>query len=227
MIYTGNYDNCKSGNLISISGDRGKKKEFKGKVCSSLAPLKSFWEKWEANIGKIDEYENIKYYIREYYKQVLIYIDIEKIIRDEEEPIFLCYEDSNEFCHRHVLAEYIELKYGIKVMEIEIDENENITPKERPEYIKKILFDVIKEEKLEELPEHWCSNCEYKITDDLIDDIISENHEYREMDYDEAVKKIGHCELRDDEDVKKHGLYCEYYYPDEVCLRKCKVMKKH
>ena len=226
MIYTGNYDNCKSGNLISISGDRGKKVGFEGKYCSLLAPKLSFWKTWEDNIGKIDEYENIKYYIREYYKQVLIYIDIEKIIREEGEPIFLCYEDSNEFCHRHVLAEYIELKYGIKVMEIEIDELEEITSKERPEYIKKKLIDVIKEEKLEELPEHWCSNCEFKITPDLIDNIIDENYEYREMDYEEAVKEIGHCELTPDEYGIKHNFHCKYYYPDESCLSKCKILKK-
>lgn len=153
MIYTGKYENCKSGNLISISGDRGKKVGFQGKVLPVLAPKKDFWIVWEENIGKIDEYENTKYYINEYYKQVLIKINIEDLLK-EENPILLCYEDSDKFCHRHILAEYIELKYGIKVQEIEIDEKGNITPKKRPKYIREMLLEVIQENGLEELKDH-------------------------------------------------------------------------
>ena len=58
MIYTGSYKNCKSGNLISISGDRGKKVGYTGKALPALAPKRAFWKVWESNIGKIDEYEN-------------------------------------------------------------------------------------------------------------------------------------------------------------------------
>ena len=154
MIYTGCYGKCKSGNLISISGDHGKKVNFNGKFIREFAPKLSFWKIWEDNIGKIDVYENTKFYIREYYKQVLVNLDIEQILSEEVDPILLCYEDSNEFCHRHILAEYIELKYGIKVTEIEIDEYGNIIPKERPKYIKEILLDVIKEAGLEELQDN-------------------------------------------------------------------------
>ena len=85
------YENCKSGNLISISGDRGKKVGFEGKAIPKLAPKLSFWKTWEDNIGKIEEYENTKFYISEYYKQVLIGIDIEEILSEESNPILLCY----------------------------------------------------------------------------------------------------------------------------------------
>ena len=226
MIYTGKYENCKSGNLISISGDRGKKVGFEGKAIPKLAPKLSFWKTWEDNIGKIDEYENTKFYISEYYKQVLIGIDIEEILSEEASPILLCYEDSNKFCHRHVLAEYIELKYGIKVSEIEIDEQGNITVKDRPKYIRKILLEVIKEKRLEELQEHGCFNCEYVLSPELIDDIINENAEYREMSYDDAIKAIGHCELTPYEYGMQHNYHCDYYYPDQECLSKCRVLKK-
>ena len=225
MIYTGNYDNCKSGNLISISGDRGKKKGFTGKAISKLAPLKDFWLVWESNIGKIDEQENTRYYINEYYKQVLVNLDIEELLRNESNPILLCYEDSNEFCHRHVLAEYIELKYGIEVYEIEIDEKGDITIKDRPKYIREILLDVIKENGLEELQEHGCFNCEHVLNPDLVDSIIDENQEYREMSYDDAVRAVGHCEVTPYDYGMKHNYHCEFYYPDEECLRKCKRLK--
>ena len=58
-IFTGNYEECKSGNLISISGDRGRKVGFVGKAIPKLAPKKGFWMTFFNNIGKIPEAENI------------------------------------------------------------------------------------------------------------------------------------------------------------------------
>ena len=145
-IFTGNYEECKVGNLISISGDRGRSVGFKGKAIPKLAPKKVFWDIWHDNIGKIPEEENNRYYIEQYYKQVLSKVDIEELLEDEKDPILLCFEKGQEFCHRHVLAEYIEMIYGIKVRDIKIDENLNIEENKRPEYIKRILKDVISKE---------------------------------------------------------------------------------
>ena len=142
-IFTGNYEECKVGNLISISGDRGKKAHFKGKAIPELAPKRVFWKIWHDNIGMIPEEENTKYYIEEYYKQVLSKVNIEELLRNETNPILLCYEKGKDFCHRHVLAEYIELTYGIKVRDIKIDEDLNIEENIRPEYIRVFLKDVI------------------------------------------------------------------------------------
>lgn len=41
-IFTGNYEECKIGNLISISGDRGKSVGFTGKSIPQLAPKRKF-----------------------------------------------------------------------------------------------------------------------------------------------------------------------------------------
>ena len=103
-IFTGSYQNCKSGNLISISGDRGKSAKFQGKLLSCLAPKRDFWQTWHDNIEKIPEEENTKYYIEEYYKQVLSKVEFEALFEKEEEVILLCYEESDEFCHRHIVA---------------------------------------------------------------------------------------------------------------------------
>ena len=142
-IFTGNYEECKAGNLISISGDRGRKVGFVGKAIPKLAPKKEFWMTFFNNIGKIPGVENIRYYIEEYYKQVLSKVDIEELLKDEKDPILLCYEKGQDFCHRHVLAEYIEMKYNINVRDINIDENLNIEENKRPEYIRDILEEVI------------------------------------------------------------------------------------
>ena len=49
-VFTGNYEECKAGNLISISGDRGKSVGFEGKVIPDLAPRRVFWNVWNENI---------------------------------------------------------------------------------------------------------------------------------------------------------------------------------
>lgn len=42
MIYTGNYNNCKGSNTISISGDKGKSINYQGGSFPQLAPRLSF-----------------------------------------------------------------------------------------------------------------------------------------------------------------------------------------
>ena len=173
-IFTGNYTDCKVGNLISISGDKGKSIGFEGKSLTKLAPKRAFWNEWHNNIGRISEEENTKFYIQEYYKQVLSQVDIEELLKDEKDPILLCYEREQDFCHRHVLAEFINIRYGINVEDIIIDENLNIRINKRPENIRKILEEVL----IEQLP---------YINDEVLKkkvDVISEEV-YSEEDDDE------------------------------------------
>ena len=111
IILTGNYENCKIGNIISISGDKGKSVGYTGKALTSLAPKLSFWKTWHDNIGKISEYENNK-----------------------------------DFCHRHLVAFWLELFLGIKTYEVKADEqNKKLVILDRPEYLKDELEKVIKE----------------------------------------------------------------------------------
>ena len=147
-IFTGNYTDCKVGNLISISGDKGKSIGFEGKSLTKLAPKRVFWNEWHNNIGKIPEEENTKFYIQEYYKQVLSQVNIEELLKNEKDPILLCYERGQDFCHRHVLAEFINIRYDINVEDLIIDENLNISINKRPENVKKILEEVL----IEQLP---------------------------------------------------------------------------
>ena len=147
MIYTSNYKNCNTNiyKTISISGDRGKKENYDKEYFPLLAPKLSFWITWHNNINTIDELENNKFYIKEYYEQVLSKLDPKEIFELLDNSIILCYEDYNEFCHRHIVAEWLELTLNIKVNEIKIKNNYIIKLK-RPEYIKPILEEIIKED---------------------------------------------------------------------------------
>ena len=151
MIYTGNYKNCLKGNLVSISGDRGKKENFSGMCFPVLAPRLSFWKEWHNNIGKISEEENNYFYIKNYYNLVLKSLDPKEIVNlFDKGTIFLCYEENYEFCHRHIVAYWLEKELGIKVPEIKIDKFGNVTILERPKWIKEMLDNIIKEERKQE-----------------------------------------------------------------------------
>lgn len=134
-IFTGSYDNCKLGDLVSISGDRGRSVGFTGNAYTKLAPKKEFWKIWHDNIGKISEEENNKYYMEEYYKQVLSKLDaktvFEELSKFGKNVVLLCFEGNNDFCHRQLVAVWLERELGIKVPEIAIDKEGNIQVLER------------------------------------------------------------------------------------------------
>lgn len=146
MFCTAKYENIKDNDLrlISISEDEGKKIGFTGETYKALAPRKDFSSKWHDNIGKISEEENNRFYIESYYKEVLSKLDINEVIKDLKYSILLCYENNNEFCHRHIVAAWFELILGIEIDEIKVNKDETIVL-DRPSYIKDVLEEIMKE----------------------------------------------------------------------------------
>lgn len=146
MLYTCSYKNFKSDLYkgVSISWDRGKDANFNKSYFDSLAPLKTFFRTWKNNRGIISEDENNLYYIREYYKEILSKLDPEKIYKELDGSFLLCYEESDEFCHRHIVAAWFELFLDVTIPEVSVD-GLKINIKERPEWIKEMLENVIKE----------------------------------------------------------------------------------
>lgn len=155
-IFTGSYENCKVGDLVSISGDKGKSVGFIGNSYTKLAPKKDFWSVWHNNIGQISESENTKYYMEQYYKTVLSKLDAKEVFDDLKSfgnnVILLCYENNEEFCHRHLVATWLEKELNINIPEISIDEKLNIKKLDKNEkYIEqfKNIVDYIKEDDFE------------------------------------------------------------------------------
>lgn len=143
MLYTGNYTNCKGNMCVSISGDRGKKANFSGLAYPTLAPRLNFWQIWYDNIGKIPEEENTRYYIHEYYEQVLKKLDPYKVFDELDNSILLCYENEKEFCHRHLVAFWLEENLNIKVNEVKVTKTCGLINLDRPEYLRYMLLNEL------------------------------------------------------------------------------------
>ena len=145
MITTSSYNNWQSDKYLtySISGDRGRNANYHGRCYPKLAPKLSFWKIWHDNIGKISIEENNKYYIQEYWRQVLSKLDPEQVYRELDNSTLLCYEENNEFCHRHIVAAWFEILLGVNVLEKKARDYA-IEEIERPTYIKQYLEDAMR-----------------------------------------------------------------------------------
>lgn len=90
----------------------GVPKWFKGKLYKKLAPTYQILNQY-----KIDN-DEIKY-TEHYTKEILNKLN-PKEVYDElgEDSVLLCYEKSNSFCHRHIVAEWLERELGIKITEL-------------------------------------------------------------------------------------------------------------
>lgn len=96
-----------------------------------LAPKWTFWKIWKDNISKKG---NNEYYIKEYYNQVLsllnpniVLYELEKLSGNSDMVVLLCYEKPQDFCHRHIVADWItkNTKMNIKELQIGDVKNEN------------------------------------------------------------------------------------------------------
>lgn len=144
MICTSSYNDFKTNiySKYSISGNRGVDAGYKGKCYSALAPKIGFWREWEENIHKKSFEENTKFYIQEYWNQVLSKLDPEKVFRELDNSVLLCYEPNTEFCHRHIVAAWFEILLEEYVPEVKFTDHLELVS--RPEYIKEYLEEIIR-----------------------------------------------------------------------------------
>lgn len=142
ILGTGSYDNVKSGNRLSITGDGGKAWGYTGNAYKKLAPklltYVTYAERYQELLFIKNEEDYLKFrelieneYIRSYYELRLKDLNVNELLNSLKEIygnniILLCHEDITEFCHRRLVADYIELKTGIYIPEIKVDEQGNI-----------------------------------------------------------------------------------------------------
>ncbi len=143
-INTANYKNCQTENGISISGDRGAEVNFKGsRYLPMLAP-----KIWIDRDEKIPEEEMIRYNMTEYFKQCLSKLDPEEVFNlIPDGSILLCSGDNDQLSHRQLFAFWIELFLGERTSEVyENPQRETLRKLDRPEYLKDMFEEIIKEE---------------------------------------------------------------------------------
>ena len=119
MIYTSYFGNIKkilaafpNAGLVSIAGKTPD--WFKGEKFKPLMPHYSWWREWHEKFAdSLESKESRDWYIDKYYKTVLESldpIDTARALKDlvHWHPTFiLCYETSEKFCHRHIVAEWL------------------------------------------------------------------------------------------------------------------------
>lgn len=143
ILGTGSYVNVKSGNTVSVTGDGGNAWGYFGPAYKKLAPklvtYLPYAEKYQklielkSDVLKVKEYLELRKqiedeYIESYYNLRLKNLDVEELLitlynKFGDNIILLCHESVEEFCHRRLLADYIELKTGIYIPEIITEEN--------------------------------------------------------------------------------------------------------
>lgn len=120
MIYTGYYAKLKKYKEFGIEpvAISGKVPDFyEGFRYPDFAPRYNFFKKWKD--GEIDN----KGYEKEYraHLDMLVKDDIEFDFKEYNtqghDCVLLCYEKPGDFCHRHILANWLEENFGFKVEE--------------------------------------------------------------------------------------------------------------
>ena len=162
ILGTSNYENIKSGNTVSVTGDGGNAWGYFGPSYKKLAPKLVTYTPYHDKLEKLQNLkkdvmrlkEYIEYrkviedeYIKSYYDIRLKNLNIEELLnifynKFGSDIILLCHEPVDEFCHRRLIADYIELNTGIYIPEIKQDKDGNIkkiNPIRYKERLKKVM----------------------------------------------------------------------------------------
>lgn len=127
MIYTSYFAKLKSlpEHIIPISICGEAPDWYEGLQYKKLAPKRDFFMKWKEN------HDN-DYYIKCFNNQVLGKTNILTVLRDlidlinsvsdltGTEICLICYEKPSDFCHRHLVAEWLN-RNGVKCKEYKFD----------------------------------------------------------------------------------------------------------
>lgn len=141
ILGTGNYEDVKGGNTVSVTGDGGNAWGYFGPAYKKLAPRLVTYTPYaeaskellelKADVLRLKEYLEFRKkiedeYIASYYETRLKDLDVEELLFTLESKfgdniILLCHEPIDEFCHRRLIADYIEIKTGIYIPEVKVN----------------------------------------------------------------------------------------------------------
>lgn len=116
-IYTGYFDILEKlpQDIIPISICGKAPDWYNGIQYKKLAPKLKFFLEWKEN-------KDNNFYVKHFNEEVLSKLDKDKVLSelynlsDGKDIILICYEKPDEFCHRHLVANWLD--YNIKEYKI-------------------------------------------------------------------------------------------------------------
>jgi len=96
--------------LVSVAGRAPA--GFAGAEYRKLAPKYEWWRQWH------DQKLADAWYIEKYYETVLSKLNPREVLRDLDGKIILCWETPEKFCHRHLVAEWLNKNAGASVLKL-------------------------------------------------------------------------------------------------------------
>ena len=123
MFYTGYYAltaKYKSAGLYTAGISGAVPQFYDGPRILEFAPRKEMFNRWKN--GEIDNFGYHEEYVK--YLDSLDKKDVRETLdelKEHGDVIFLCYEKTGVFCHRHILADWLENNFGEKVDEYGFD----------------------------------------------------------------------------------------------------------
>lgn len=155
QIYTSNYASVKKipEGFQPIAISVGPPKWFKGTVDKRLAPSWAMMKKPRADYDRL-------------FAAQLKKLDAKQIISElPENAVLLCYESHNDWCHRRMVAEWLEQELDIVVPELGFDREQTFPYAECCEANKGKVRKPEKTEQPKEVNEHKMSYEEWKKSD--------------------------------------------------------------
>ena len=70
-------------------------------------------------------------------------MDPKEVYNNLNNCILLCYEEGTNFCHRYIVAYWLEITLGIKVDEVMMNKTGELTILDKPRYIKDMLLEIM------------------------------------------------------------------------------------
>ena len=84
---------------------------YNGKEYKKLAPKYWFLKKYKEDGNK-------EFYIEQYQKEILNKLNPQEVYNElGENAILLCWESSEKFCHRHLVAKWLKKELNIEISE--------------------------------------------------------------------------------------------------------------
>ena len=124
--YFANLKNLEKDDIVPIGICCYPPKWFKGPNLRAIAPSTDILEKCKSSHAEYEKRYRAE--VLSLFKDANILLERISFISGGKDAALCCYEKPSDFCHRHILAKWLEEQTGIKVEEFEKTEETKINP---------------------------------------------------------------------------------------------------